>query len=76
MMMDELKIGLSTKLMRGIVSKLISKLIQKKLGYKVDIQLNGVEVEMKEEKIHLHLNVDADLNKDDFVEIIKSIGLD
>ena len=75
-MMDELKIGLSTKLMRGIVSKLISKLVQKKLGYKVDIQLNGVEVEMRDEKIHLHLNVDADLNKDDFVEIIKSIGLD
>lgn len=75
-MMDELKIGLSTKLMRGIVSKLISKLVQKKLGYKVDIQLNGVEVEMRDEKIHLHLNADADLNKDDFVEIIKSIGLD
>lgn len=75
-MMDELKIGLSTKLMRGIVSKLISKLVQKKLGYKVDIQLNGVEVEMKEEKVHLHLNVDADLDKADFIEIIKSIGLD
>ena len=75
-MMDELKIGLSTKLMRGIVSKLISKLVQKKLGYKVDIQLNGVEVEMKEEKVHLHLNVDADLDKADFIEIIKSVGLD
>lgn len=75
-MMDELKIGLSTKLMRGIVSKLISKLVQKKLGYKVDIQLNGVEVEMKDEKVHLHLNADADLDKADFIEIIKTIGVD
>lgn len=75
-MMDELKIGISTKLMRGIVSKLVSKLVQKKLGYKVDIQLNGVEVEMTDEKVHLHLNVDADLDKGDFIEIIKSIGLD
>lgn len=75
-MFDELKIGLSTKLMRGIVSKLISKLIQKKLGYKIDIQLNGVQVEMNDDKVHLHLNVDADLDKNDFVEIIKNIGLE
>ena len=75
-MLDELKIGLSTKLMRGIVSKLVSKLIQKKLGYKIDIQLNGVQVEMNDDKVHLHLNVDADLDKNDFVEIIKNIGLE
>lgn len=74
--MDELKIGLSTKFMRGIVAKLISKLVQKKLGYKVDIQLNNVEVKMEDEKIHLHINADADLNKDEFVKIIKTIGLD
>lgn len=75
-MFDELKIGLSTKLMRGIVSKLISKLVQEKLGYKVDIQLNGVQVEMKEDRVHLHLNVDADLDKNDFVDILKNIGLE
>lgn len=74
--MDELRIGLSTKFMRGIVAKLISKLVRKKLGYKVDIQLNNVEVKMEDEKIHFHVNVDADLNKDEFVKIIKAIGLE
>ena len=74
-MMDELKLSLSTKLMKGIVSKLLSRLVQKKLGYKINIQLNGVNVEMKDEKIHLHIDADADLNKDDFTSSINNIGL-
>ena len=74
--MDELRIGLATKFMRSIVAKLISKLVRKKLGYKVDIQLNNVEVKMEDEKIHLHINIDAGLNKDEFVKIIKAIGLE
>ena len=42
--MDEMKIKLSTNFMRGLVSKLISKTIYKKLGYKIDIQLNDLDI--------------------------------
>ena len=34
-MFDEMKVNLSTKFMRNIVSKLIAKAIYKKFGYKV-----------------------------------------
>lgn len=74
--MDELKLNLSTKWMRGIVTKLISKAIFKKTGYKIDIQLNKVNVESIDGKVYLHADVDVETDSDEFVKIIKSIGLD
>lgn len=74
--MDELKLKLSTKFMRGIVTKLISKAIYKKYGYDIDILLNEIEINNEDGKVHLHVNVDAEVNNDDFKKIIKSIGLD
>lgn len=73
--MDEMKLKLSTKFMRGIVANLISKAILKKVGYEIDIQLNEVQVETEDGKIKLHANVDAEITNDEFIKIIKSIGL-
>lgn len=74
--MDELKLKLSTKFMRGIVTNLISKAIYKKFGYHVDIELNEIELRNEDGKVRIHLNVDAEVNNDDFKKIIKSIGQD
>lgn len=74
--MDELKLRLSTKFMRGIITKIVSKLIFKKFGYRIDIQLNKIEIEHVDGKIHLHADVDGEINDSDFVKIVKSIGLD
>ena len=74
--MDELKLKLSTKFMRGVIAKIISKTVSKKLGYQIDIQVNEIEVETIDGKIHLHTSVDADMNYEDFKNIIKSTGLD
>lgn len=72
--MDNLKVNLSTKFMKGIVGKMISRLICKHLGYDVDIQINNVEVKMEDKQIHIHLNADGKLSKEEFIKIIKSIG--
>lgn len=74
--MDELKLKLSTKFMRGIIAKLVAKAIYKKVGYEIDIQLNEIEVETVDGKIHLHVSADGEISNDEFVKIIKSIGLD
>lgn len=74
--MDELKLKLSTKFMRGIVAKLLSKVIRDKLGYEIDIQLNEIAVETVDGKIQLHANVDANIDNEEFKKIVKSIGLD
>lgn len=74
--MDELKLNLSTKFMRGIVTKLISKAIKKKYGYDIDILLNEVEIKSKDGKVYLHANVDAEVSSEEFKHLIKTIGLD
>lgn len=74
--MDELKLKLSTRIMRGLVSKLIAKLISKKTGYDINIQLREIEISNEEDKIRVHADLDADMSNDDFVRLLKSIGLD
>lgn len=74
--MDELRMRLSTKFMKNMVSKIISKSVYKKTGYKVNVQLNKIDIEMVEGKIYLHADVDGEIENEEFMKIIKSIGLD
>lgn len=72
--MDELKI--KTKLMRGMLSKVIEMLIRTKTGYKVKIQLNDIDVTITDDVAHIHLNVDGDINTNEFKKISRIIGLE
>lgn len=72
--MDELKI--KSKFMNTIVSKLISMAIRKKFGYKIDLQINDVEVTVVEDKAHVHLNADAEIDTNEFKKFTRIIGLE
>lgn len=74
--MDELKLKLSTRFMRGIVAKQISKMLINKIGYNVDILINEIELRTENGKIHLHIDADAETENEEFVRILKSIGMD
>ena len=71
--MDEMRIV--SKFTRGIISKAIKMIIRKKTGYNIDIQLNEAVTTVSDGKTHLHLDVVAELNKDELMNILKSIGL-
>lgn len=71
--MDELKMKLSTKFMRSIVSKLIAKAIYKKIGYKVDIQLNDLDISVIDGDANINANVEVKINNEEFMKIMKSI---
>ena len=73
--MDELKLALSTKFMKGIVTKIIKKAIFKKTGYEVDVQINKIVVNTNDGKVSLHMDAEASVNSEDFVDIIKKSGL-
>ena len=75
MEMGELKMSLSTKFMKGIVTKIISKAILKKTGYNINIQLNEIKLETVDGKVCLHADVDAEINNEDFINIIKNKDL-
>lgn len=72
MEMDELKMNLTTKFMRGI----INKLIRKKLGYDVDVLLNNVHVTSSDGKVNIRLDAEASISHAELLKLIKSIGLD
>lgn len=71
--MDEMRIV--SKFTRGIISKAIKMVIRNKTGYNIDIQLNEAITTISDGKTHLHLDVDAELDKDELISILKSIGL-
>lgn len=74
--MDEMKVKLSTKFMRSIVSKVISRAIYKKYGYRVDIQLNDLDVNIINGETKIATNVEVKLESKEFMKIVKSLGLD
>ena len=68
-------INLRTKSMRTVVSKLISKTIKSKAGYEVDVQLGELNVSFEDGEITVKANLEAKLNKEEFMRILKSQGL-
>lgn len=73
--MDEMKLKLTSNLMRGFVSKIISKLVFKQFGYHTDIHLNDIQVKIIDGKASIHLDIDGEMENDDFVKLIKSIDI-
>ena len=71
--MDEMRIV--SNFTRGIISKALKMVVHKKTGYNVDIQLNEITTTINDGKTHLHLDVDAELERDELIKILKSIGL-
>lgn len=74
--MDEMKLRLTTKFMRNLASKLIAKMIYKKTGYKVDIQINDLDINVIDGETKISTNVEAKLDSKEFMKIVKSAGLD
>ena len=74
--MDEMKLKLSTRFMRNIVAKMITKMIYKKTGYKIDIYLNELDINVIDGEAHISTNVEAKINSGEFMKIMKNIGLE
>lgn len=74
--MDEMLVKLRTKFMRSVVSKLLSSSIKSKTGYKVDIQLNDLEANFNDGEITINADLEVKMDKQEFMKILKSKGLD
>lgn len=74
--MDEFKLNLGSKFMKGLVTKIISNTIFKKYGYKVDISIEELSTTIVDGKLKIHVNADAEIDNNEFMKIMKSIKLD
>ena len=71
--MDELRLNLTSKFMKGIVTKIIASVIRKQLGYDVNIELNEILVTAKDGKVHLHADIDGEMTNEQFNNLIKDL---
>ena len=67
--MDEMKIRVNSKIMCGMISRIISKIVYKKTKVKADVIINGISIERKFGVYHFHINADAVINEKDILKI-------
>lgn len=66
---------IESKFTTGIVSRIARKVVRNKLGYDMDIKLNGMRTTVLDEKTHVHLDLDIEIDKEELNKLLKSIGL-
>lgn len=66
--MDEMKI--TTNLMRGLVSKLISKGIKSKTNCNVVVNLNDLQAALIDGRATVHLDIDLGMTKEEFSKLV------
>ena len=70
--MDE--VNIKSGFMQAILVRIIKKVIKEKTGYYPDLQFNdAIKLSFDDEKVRVHLNIDAELRKEDFQDIIKNL---
>jgi len=71
--MDEMKIV--SGFMRGLVSRIAQGLLSKKLECKVELKLNELTATVTDGKTHIHLDIDADMDKGELTKLLKQAGM-
>ena len=72
--MDEMNIV--SKFTTMMISRIVRKVLRKKLGYDVGIRLNEIKTTIADGKTHIHMDIDAELSKEELLKILKNVGLD
>ncbi|MCM1540804.1 MAG: hypothetical protein NC121_06025 [Blautia sp.] len=70
------EIAIVTDPMKHMVSKVISKIVKKNLDCDADVQLNELNVTDENEKLHVHLNIDAEISISELEHLLESMLTD
>ena len=73
--MDEMKLKLSTKFMRSIISKLIMKAVYNKFGVKADFNINELAVELSNGKLNFSEMKKQKYNLNDLLLQLRDKGI-
>lgn len=69
--MDEMKINLHTKVMKKFVSKILMKVLSKKLGLSTNLIFEDLAMKKIDDKICFHVNAYIDIDEKDLLKITK-----
>lgn len=70
--MDEMKI--QSAFTKNLIAKFVKSVLKKKLSCEIDLQLNGLTATITDGTAHVHLDVDAELKKEELLRILKKVG--
>lgn len=63
--------NIKSKLMRGLLSVVLQKVIKKKLGTDIILEFNGVDIyDLDEEKVGVHLDMDAFIDRTELQKLV------
>nr|DAF99902.1 MAG TPA: hypothetical protein [Siphoviridae sp. ctJT77] len=71
--MDEMKV--QSKLLRGIISKIISKSVKKKIGLDCDVSINEFSLVNDGSKTMVKLNIGVGIETSKIPEILNKLGV-
>lgn len=69
--MDIFKI--TSKVVKDILNSFLTKIIKKKYGYDIDIQINDLDLRVVGGKVLLQLDANAEMTQDEFTKISKKL---
>ncbi len=70
--MDE--VNISSSLVKNAIASIIEKLVREKTGYHPKIQFNDpIHISYNGDKAKVHLNIDAEMEKEDLEALIRKI---
>lgn len=72
--MDEMVI--KTLGMHGLIGMILKRALKKKFGCDINIQINELKFENVNGKVKIHMDADAETDRDNLMTIIKRIGSD
>ena len=72
--MDELKI--KSSFMRNIVSQLINKVLYEKIGYRIKVSVNDLDISVIDGKASIHIDADTNFDINDFKKFVKYVDLE
>lgn len=73
--MDEMKLNLGSKIMRRMASKMIAKMIYKRTGYKINIDLNALKVSYIDGDTVIKTDVELKMDSREFTKMIKNVDI-
>ncbi len=65
-------VNIVSEFTRKILSKLAGQLLRKNLGCEINVLLNGINVTICDGKTRIHLDVDAEIEKEELQRLFKN----
>ena len=71
--MDEMMFKLRSSFLKKVAAKVLSNLVYNKLGYRIDISIDKLEIESVNGDTTVAANVEMKLSSSEFAKIMKKI---